>query len=174
MKKIVFLFTIITTMNLISCDGTNSKEKEVKQNNEKKEKKSDGQEEDNIELTNYENSKMGFTILVPKKAKVLSDGEYGFTTSQILSDNMNEVNISVNPAFGEISSLDGFKKDLKNFMATNITKAEQTNNGFLAVNEQGNIVSVYYRTGELQAKISVPKNLQSLAEKIAKSVKSTK
>lgn len=173
MKKLLFVFALLVPLALSSCGdpqpgkegGGETKSGEVK----KEEKKGD-----NIELINYENKTIGFTILVPKAGKVLADGKYGFTNSQVLSDGLNEVNVSVNPAVGEVKTIDDFKKQLNNMMAKNITKAEKTKDGMLAVNEQGILVTVYHRVGNVQAKISAPKKLLNIAEKIAMSVKSTK
>ncbi|HAS44582.1 MAG TPA: hypothetical protein DCS93_29150 [Microscillaceae bacterium] len=179
MKKLIFIFTVFAAFTFASCGGSNTKEgdgtsttntnEETKKNTDDEKKK-----EADIALTNYENKTIGFTILVPKAGKVLADGEFGYTNSQVLSGGMFEVNVSVNPAVGEVNSVDDYKKDLGNMMAKNITKAEKTEGGFMAINEQGPLLTVYHRTGKVQAKVSVPKKMKALAEKIAMSLKSAK
>lgn len=172
MNKLLFGLAVITTVMFTACGGAKSdksNESKTTNNETKKEKKGD-----NVELENYENKKIGFTILVPKNGKVLADTDFGFTNSQVLADGMNEVNVSVNPAVGEVKSVDDFKADLKNMMARNITKAEKTESGLMAINEQGILVTVYHRVGKAQAKVSAPKKMLDIATKIAMSLKSTK
>ncbi len=171
MKKAIYLFTVICAMSLMSCGEADSKAKETQQNDQQKEKKSDSEKGDDIELVSYENSKIGFTILVPKKAKVIVDNEYGFTTSLILPDKINELSISVNPDIGLPDSLEDYKKDLGDLMARNIVKGEKTDNGFLAVNERGKSITIYHTIGDKQAMVRAHKKNQNLAEKIAKSIK---
>ncbi len=169
MKKLILMLAVFFA--LTSCgDSSNKTGDNTSGGTTEKETKKEAE----IALTSYENKKIGFTILVPKSGKVLADGEFGYTNSQVLSDGMFEVNVSVNPAVGEVNSLEAYKKDLANMMAKNITKAEKTEGGFMAVNEQGPLLTVYHRTGKVQAKVSVPKKMKELAEKIAKSLKYAK
>ncbi|OJJ21130.1 hypothetical protein BKI52_11215 [marine bacterium AO1-C] len=179
MKKLILIFTVFAAFTLASCGGSNTKEggetSTASADNETKKNTGDEKKsEADMELTNYENKKIGFTIMVPKSGKVLADGEFGYTNSKVLSDGMFEVNVSVNPAVGEVNSVEDYKKDLGNMMAKNITKAEKTAGGFMAINEQGPLLTVYHRTGKVQAKVSVPKKMKELAEKIAMSLKSAK
>lgn len=153
MKHSLFLITLVISMTLASFTTIQN---------------------DEIKLVNYENAAIGFTILVPEKANVLADSEYGFTTSKILSDQVNEINVTVNRAVGNISTLEDFKADLKKRMVKNIISAEKTANGFYAINKEGKLRTVYHRVGSVQAKISVPVKYLELAEKIAKSVQPAK
>lgn len=170
--------SLVTAFAFTSCGGdsdTTQKDNEQKETAQQTEDTSKNTESD-IALVNYENQKIGFSILVPKEGKVLADNEYGFTNSQVLPGGMHEINVSVNPATGNVNSVEDFKKDLHNMMARDIIKAEKTETGFMAINKEkiGSLITVYHRVGKVQAKISVPKKFQQVAEKIAASIKSSK
>ncbi len=170
MKKLLpFILLAVFAVAFTSCSSSSTNSAE-KGGEPAADKSSDG-----IELETLTNDKIGFTILAPKGAKVLAESEYNFTTSLPLPDKMNEINVSVGPATGEVNSVDDFKEMLGRMMAKNITKAEKTENGFMAVNEQGTLlVTVYHRAGKVTAKVTVPPSQREMAEKIAMSVTSTK
>lgn len=169
MKKLFpFILLVAVAMTFTFCGGSGSTDSTGTDGDSSADKASG-----EVELVTIENDKIGFTILAPKEAKVLADTEYNFTTSQVLG--ANEINVSVGPAVGEIKTVDAFKADLDMMMAKNITKAEATEGGFMAVNEQGTLlVTVYHRVGKVMAKVSVPPSKRDIAEKIAMSVTSTK
>ncbi len=170
MKKLLLLFTVVCAMNLISCGKGNSNEKGSKQSVDQSK-----EEEEEVELINYENSRMGFTILAPKKAKIILDNDFSFITSQALSDGfLDEVSISVSPTYTDFDSLEDFKKDLETFAMNEIIRTEEVDNGYLGVEKLNKFVRIYFEIENFRAEVTTPENFQSLAEKIAKSIKSAK
>jgi len=174
MKKTLLTWAIIG----ILANGCNEKKANASSVEAAPTQEQESTEVKEITLVEAKGEKIGFTIQIPEGSKELQNDEYGWTYSLVFPDGMNEINVSVHKAVGEINSLEDAVKYTNSGGGQGIKDQKNVGADFLIVKQPtGTVLQEFWyfakaKEGFVLVKCTAPPAQEAVCMKIVGSLKS--